>query len=418
MLRNYLKVAMKVLMRRKFFTFISLFGVSVTLVVLLVATAMLDHVFAAHAPEVKGDRTLGVYLMSMKGPQATTSGFAGYLFLDRFVRPMTKLPAVEAVTCFSLPSSGVSYLNGKKIESSVKHTDGEFWRAMRFDFLEGGPYSAEDDKNARFVAVINEATRNKFFAGQPALGRTLEVDGQRFKVVGVVRDVPILRISPYSDVWVPISTWKSDAYKRELVGNFFGLIVARSRADFPQIKAEVQSRLKEAEKLMPNPKMYTELAGGADTPFEAAARMILSSRQDESHPEQLFLILLGLAVMFMLLPTVNLVNINLSRIMDRASEIGVRKAFGASSWTLVGQFVVENVLLTLVGCAIGLVLAGGALVAINASGVIPYAQLALNLRVFLDGLAIALFFGLFSGVYPAWRMSRVHPVQALRGRSV
>ena len=56
----------------------------------------------------------------------------------------------------------------------------------------------------------------------------------------------------------------------------------------------------------------------------------------------------------MLLPAVNLININVSRIMERASEIGVRKAFGASSLTLVGQFVVENVLLTLIGGAIGL----------------------------------------------------------------
>ena len=58
----------------------------------------------------------------------------------------------------------------------------------------------------------------------------------------------------------------------------------------------------------------------------------------------------------MLLPTLNLVNINISRIMERASEIGVRKAFGASSRTLVGQFVVENIILTLVGGAFGLVL--------------------------------------------------------------
>ena len=92
MIRNYLKVAMKVLVRRKFFTFISLFGVSLTLVVLLVATAILDHVFAAQAPEVLGNRTLGVYLMGEKGPHATRTTFAGYQFLDRFIRPMTQLP--------------------------------------------------------------------------------------------------------------------------------------------------------------------------------------------------------------------------------------------------------------------------------------------------------------------------------------
>jgi putative ABC transport system permease protein len=418
MIRNYLKIAMKVLLRRKFFTFISLFGVSLTLLVLLVATAMLDHAFAAQAPEVLGDRTLGIYQLAMNGPESTWIAPAGYLFLDRFIRPMTKLPSVQTVTFIDNYVTGISYLDGKKIESALKRTDGEFWRVMRFDFLEGGPFTAEDDHGARFVAVINEATRDKLFSGQPAVGRMLEVDGQRFKVVGVVRNVPILRITPYADIWVPLGTAKSDAYRKKLVGNFTGLIVARSRADFPQIKAEVQSRLHEAEALIPDPKNYKRLNGGADTTFEAAARMILSERGEDSHAERLLMILIGLAVLFMLLPTVNLVNINLSRILDRSSEIGVRKAFGASSWTLVGQFVVENVVLTLVGGAIGLALAALALHAINASGFIPYAQFSLNVRVFVYGLAIALFFGLFSGVYPAWRMSRLHPVKALQGRSV
>jgi putative ABC transport system permease protein len=117
----------------------------------------------------------------------------------------------------------------------------------------------------------------------------------------------------------------------------------------------------------------------------------------------------------MLLPTINLVNLNVSRIMERASEIGVRKAFGASSRTLVGQFVVENVLLTLLGGVVGLAVSALVLDALSASGLVQYARFSLNLRIFGYGLALALFFGVLSGVYPAWRMSRLHPVEALRG---
>lgn len=417
MLRNYLIVAWKVLMRRKFFTFASLFGVGITLMVLLVAVAMLDHVFAAQKPEVHGDRMLGVYAVKMSGDRMRTSSPPGYGFLDRYIRPLTALPNVEAVSIASMPEKIVSYDRGRKIPSLVRRTDGEFWRILRFTFLEGGAFSSADEASGNHVAVINETTRRRYFDGKPALGRSLDVDGQSFRVVGVVEDVPIVRISSTADIWVPTSTSKSSAYKSHFTGGFLALLLAHSPADFPAIRAEVQARAREASKHLPDPKNYQEIATGADTFFESIAREFFSGDYRQSYAGRLRALFLGFAVLFLILPTVNLVNINLSRILDRSSEIGVRKAFGASSWTLVGQFVIENLALTLLGGLVGLLLAAIALALVNASGAIAYAHFAINVRVFLYGLALALFFGLISGVYPAWRMSRLHPVVALNGRS-
>jgi putative ABC transport system permease protein len=81
----------------------------------------------------------------------------------------------------------------------------------------------------------------------------------------------------------------------------------------------------------------------------------------------------------------------------------------------VGQFLVENVVLTLIGGLLGFVLAALVLGGINDSGLFPYARFAVNGRVFLYGLLLTLFFGVLSGVYPAWKMSRLHPVDALKG---
>ena len=96
---------------------------------------------------------------------------------------------------------------------------------------------------------------------------------------------------------------------------------------------------------------------------------------------------------------------------------GVRKAFGAPARTLVGQFLVENVLLTLIGGVLGYVLSIFVLRAIAASGLFAHAHFSINLRVFAYGMILAALFGLLSGVYPAWRMSRLNPVQALNGGS-
>jgi putative ABC transport system permease protein len=426
MLAHYLKLAVKVLRRRKFFTFISLFGVSFSLLVLLVVAALFDHIFAPHAPETRGDRTLGVYFLSLRGEGWETSALPGYAFLDRYVRPMADLPEVEQVALASYPRTEVLYIDGRRVESYARRTDGDYWQILDFDFVEGRPFTPDDVANARFVAVINEATRRRFFGEAQAVGRTFDMGGRGYRVVGVVRDVPILRSLSFSDIWTPHSTDLLSGYRKEWVGDFYALLLARDRTDFGVIKADFQERLREALKEFPNPSHFTasppkgvdNAISGTDTPFEGMARQMLGGLTEEDHAEKLLAALLLLLTLFLVLPSLNLININLSRILERSSEIGVRKAFGASSGTLVAQFVVENVVLTLVGALIGLALAVPVLAAVNASGLIAYSDLSLNFRIFFQGLGMALFFGVLSGVYPAWRMSRFHPVYALKGGSL
>jgi putative ABC transport system permease protein len=412
MLKNYLKLAWRVLLRRRFFTLTSLFGISFTLVVLIVATAILDLIFAPMAPEIRQDRTLGIFSARYVGPDSVWNSAAGYRLLDRYAR---NLPGVEMMGIVSVPTQVQSFPGGSGVDLTLRRTDAEFWRILRFAFVEGGPPAKEDVANGSLVAVINIATRDRFFGGGPAVGRTIEADNQRFRVIGVVENVPTSRLVSYGDLYVPLTTAKTDAYKNEMLGEFFGLLLAKSRDDFPAIKAELRSRLASVE--MPD-REYDHFYAPAETFFETiASRQFGRDNDERSHPERLWGAMALVTFLFLLLPTVNLVNLNVSRIMERASEIGVRKAFGASSATLVGQFVIENLVLTLLGGLIGFVLSAAVLRAISSAGLFPYAHLTINLRVFAYGVALAIVFGLFSGVYPAWRMSRVHPVDALRGAS-
>jgi putative ABC transport system permease protein len=409
-MRTNLKLALKILTRRKFFTFISLFGISLTLVVLMVATAVLDNVFTPREPEGNFDRVLGVYRVTLRGKEATETMNPGFKFLDSYVRP---LPGVEAFGVTSEAVSTATYVGGARVDIVMRHTDGPFWQIMTFRFLEGRPFSkSEDDSGAR-VAVITDELRQNLFGGGSALGKTITVQGDTFRVIGVVPAVPDTRQAAWGQMWVPIGTYPSSDYRQQFMGNFVGLVMAHSAADLPRLRREFDSRMTRVP--IPDPKTFHELDVHLDTTFESYVRPFFRG----SSSQQSVLIARGvlglLALLFMALPALNLVTINLSRILERSSEIGVRKAFGAPRRALVSQFVMENVVLTLIGGAIAFGLSVAAIVALNQTSIFPNVHFDLNLRIFGYGMLLAVVFGLFSGVYPAWRMSRLHPVNALRG---
>ena len=408
MFAHYTRLAFKVLWRRKFFTFISLFAITFTLTVLMVVSAVIDNALSPMAPETRLDRTLHITDIWLVGDRFRSTGNPGYGFLDRYCRD---LPGAELFAIYSEPEQVASYVGGKKIVSSRRYADGQYWKILDFDFVEGAPFTDADERSANFVAVINRTTRQRFFAGEPCVGNMLETDGQRFRVVGVVEDVPIVRESAAAEIWVPISTTRSTTYKTQLREGFEALILARSRNDFAPIRAEFAARL---ERVQFPDDAFNEIRGMPLTRFEQVARQVFWSEPEETKSAQLMFAVVCAALVFMLLPTINLININISRIFERASEIGVRKAFGASSVRLVGQFVFENVMLCIAGGALAFGIGVITLALVRDSNLIPYGTFHVNYRVFAYAFLLAVFFGCLSGAYPAWRMSRMHPVQALR----
>lgn len=408
MLSNYLKLSVKILGRRKFFTFVSLFGIGFTLLVLTLAAAMLDHIFSSYPPETRGDRTLVLDNVRMQGKDSMSTGPGGYALYDRYMRG---IPGVERLSILSQPETVISYWKGTRLKSLIKRTDADFFRILDFEWIEGGPFGEADVSEARFVAVINETTRTKFFAGASALGKDIEADGQTFRVVGVVPDVPIFRLMATGDIYVPLTTAKTDDYKTRLRGGFLALFLLKDREAVEGVQQEFKARLKKVDL----PEGFDRIYAVPETFFGSFARLFIGDFESEDAGSRLMAILLTAAALFMLLPAVNLVNLNVSRALERASEIGVRRAFGASARDLLLQFLFENVVISVVGGLLALVSAALVLALLNRSDLIPYAHFTLNWRIAAWGFGFALAFGVISGVWPAWRLSRLTPIEALAG---
>jgi len=412
-LKNYLITAYKVFLRRKIFTGINLVGIVLTLTVLITATSILDAYIHPTGPEKHRASILEVSVISLRTEEGGGRWTAppGYKLFDQYVRLMEK---PSKVSIHSRGEKMTSYLNGEKLALQLMRTDGNYWELMDFDFIEGRPLSQADDDQGRSVAVISRETRARVFGEQSALQQSITVNGQTFSIVGVVENVSAMEEHAYADIWVPVSTSPSSLYRQELLGNYSILLQGTSGANLKEIQQEFIQLLRNNS--FDDSRHYELAFGGADTKFEALARSRIGDRESyDAGSEGLLAIMGGAALLFMLLPTVNLVNLNVSRMLERASEIGVRRAFGARRQDLVGQFIVESVLLTLVGGLIGGVFSIGVLQMIESSGLIPHVNFSVNWRVFVYGSAIIIVFGVLSGAYPAWKMSRLQPVQALKG---
>ena len=130
----------------------------------------------------------------------------------------SRLSASSTSTCAVCPaprrrrssraqSALAMYHDGRKIETHLRRTDGAYWQILDFEFLEGGPFTRGRQRERELRRGdhrrhAHEAVRRR----SPALGKTFEVDGQRFRVVGVVRAVPITRVVGFSEIWAPIRT--------------------------------------------------------------------------------------------------------------------------------------------------------------------------------------------------------------------
>ncbi|MCC8411253.1 ABC transporter permease [Mucilaginibacter sp. UR6-1] len=413
MLKNYFKIAIAVLRRRKFFTFISLFGISFTLTVLMVLAAFIDRVGNSNYPDKKRDRSLYILSMEMQG---TKNGYYNrgphsFYFLEHYAG---SLKSAEKIAISSMFDYSSTYVNNKKVAINQKYTNAAYWQVLDYDFLEGKPFTPQQVANAERVAVISEDTKTAYFGNIPSVvGKYIEADDIKYRVTGVVKNVPITQIMMYGDMYLPYTLSKGD-YKtnKGFNGNFSAIVLAKSAADLPKIKKEYAGIV---ARIPITDKDYDHIYSFADTYFVGLVRTILGNGNNSGVGK----VITGLGIfvfLFMLLPTINLVNINITRIMERSSEIGVRKAFGASSRTLVYQFIVENIILTLLGGLIGIVLTLVVMSLINNAGLIANLNLTINYTVLACSLLACLVFGLLSGVYPAWRMSRLNVVNALKAK--
>lgn len=440
MFKNYIKLAFKVLGRRKFFTFISLFGISLTLMILMVITAFLDNELGAHAPISEINRMAFINQVSKQrlrvdtiytydttyvnevakidstmniseGSDMTSTSSSSFNLLDKYYR---ELPFVENYSFYSGGGVYDVFVDGKKLAVNYIYTDDRYWQVFDFTFLEGGSYGLSAVDNQEQVVVISNETKASYFGTTDnVVGEEMILDGKHYKVIGVLEKVSSSRDFVKADLYIPYTHMRSSQLKdTDVLGGFEAVFVMEKPSRLEEVRDEI-NRISQTIPL-PDEEEYNYLEVRSFTYSEAYSQSLIYNEDPTKSQLYVFLILVGLLSLFVILPTINLINVNVTRILERSSEIGVRKAFGANQSNLLVQFVFENVILTIIGGALGLIFAYTLINIINNSQALGELELVFNPSTFVYSLFITLFFGIVSGLIPAWRMSKIHIVNALK----
>jgi putative ABC transport system permease protein len=269
--------------------------------------------------------------------------------------------------------------------------------------LFGRGISSDDVATSAHVCVLaNRAFVRLFPNGDDPVGESLRVGERRFVIVGV-QGPPTQGIVPVNfggDVSIPYTTYEREYLRERPL--FAARFLVRDPSEIADTERDVVAYFKSVK------------AGRAE--YQTFDRRSFSSSVDGIFTALTFVVGL-IGAVSLLVAGIGIMNIMLVSVSERTREIGVRKAIGATSFAVLAQFFIEALLLSLVGCGIGLVIGlvvGGlvdrfALVAI--SGVVPQIP-------WLQSVAIAVGFAtlvtLVFGTYPAYRAARLDPIEALR----
>ncbi len=442
MLKNYFKIAIKVLRRNKLYTFISLFGISFTLMVLMLASAVLENELGANPPLSKKDRILFLPSFSGQGFEREkvtaydTTEVDGVMKIDTTVTTrviegkvasnsssslsyklykdkLSKMKTPELSSVFVDYAPLDVYPQGQKLTLNGNLTDANYWKIFDFRFKEGGPFTREAIDNQANVIILRESAALKYFGKQASyLGKEL-VWGLKgpFKVVGIVKDASTSNRSVMADFFVPIS-WAGESelnYNQEYLGSCVVALLAKEPSDVSRMEEELRTLESSLEKRNDFDRYIIHEKNAADI-YAWQFMGTQATREGGNFLKIVF----GVLAFFLVIPILNLVNLNVTRIFERSSEIGVRKAFGAKTSNLLVQFLFENLIITFLGGIIGIILTVLLMNALNHAEVFGTSRLTFNFPVLFISIFITFVFGILSGFLPAWRISQTPVAGALK----
>ena len=434
MLKIYLKQAWNLIRQERLFSLIYIVGTGLSVSMVMVLSIVFYIKVANIYPETNRDRILvaksGTFTRESDG-QSSSSLSEG--MIDAC---FGSLKGVEAIALIAR-DGGDEFLvqpegDPVQLPVTVKFVNTDFWQVFPFRFLEGKAFTGADQQSAIRTAVISRSLAHRLFGDEEATGKYISVNFRLYRVCGVVQDASLVTENTFAQIWFPYTT--ADDYKPNdswnntgVLGKFNAYILASRGTDLKALKQEAEERVERYGKSLDG-GTFSAL-GQPDYYWQSTFRYWSNVAPDFGK----LLLQYGLIVLILLLvPSVSLSGMTDSRMERRLAEMGVRRAFGAPTGTLMGQIFSENFLFTFFGGLFGLAfsylliyLSRDWILQIDASfaqvlpegvDVVFTPGMLMNFRVFGIALFVCFVLNLLSALIPAWRASHRQIIYSLNAK--
>ncbi|WP_278631389.1 ABC transporter permease [Parabacteroides goldsteinii] len=433
MYKVYLKQAMQMLRQNKFFSIIYITGTGLAITMVMILAILYYFRTGNIAPEINRDRMLviqhGKILNKTEG-QGNGSSRLSYPTIKECFYSMQTPEAVTAILPIGEQTEFIQTPGSDEVYNGlVMGTDVAFWKIFQFRFLAGKPYTEEEFTSGIRKAVVSESLARRLFNTSDATGKTFLLNFEEYQVSGVVEDVPSIAQFCYAEMWIPFTNRPSQIQGSKwcdfILGHMLLYILAKKPGDFDAIRREAEENCRRYSANIPqynfvlNEQPDTVLRAWLRTDSFASPKFM-----------KLFIQIFSVIFLLLLVPSINLTGMTASRMKKRMEELGIRKAFGAQNRTLLLQILYENLLLTLLGGLIGLLISYGLIFMLkgwllgnydwDGSSLTASIDLSpgmlINPAIFGYTLIFCLILNLMSALVPAWRALRRPIVDALNDK--
>lgn len=405
-LREATWLALDTLRTHKLRTFLTLLGVILAVTTLVAVMSVLNGLNLYVSTKV-ANLGSNAFIMDKFGIITSYEAFLKAqkrpnLTMADFYAMKENLQYAKHVAGYEATAADVHF--GRQIDEEVNvlGTTPEFTQVESFEIAVGRPFTEEDELHRAPICVLGHDVVERLFPSIDPIGREVRVGEEQYQVVGVAKPLgTVLGQSRDNFVMIPLST-----YRGAWAGPNDSLTIIIQAISTDAIPAAVD----EARVLL-RARHHQRYADADDFGIIESSTITGLWKKLTSN---IFGIAIWLTSVFLVVGGIVIMNIMLASVTERTREIGVRKSLGAKRRDIVLQFLMESSTLAAAGGAMGVLLAEGVTMLVRATTPMP---MSVPIYSILIALALSSAVGLFFGIYPAVRASRLDPIEALRAET-